>query len=61
MSSLMMKWFTGLGIVLYVILVMFVEVPKLVSAPDTILNVIGFGIFVLSIPSIYVIYKKVFK
>lgn len=61
MSKLMLKWLTGFGIALYVILVMFVEVPKLVSAPDTILNVIGFGIFVLSIPSIYVIYKKVFK
>lgn len=57
----MKKWITGFIIVMYVILVMFNVVPQMVSAPDTITNVLGAAIFVLSIPAIYTIYKKVFK
>lgn len=55
------KWIAVLFVILYVPLVMFIGVPQLVSAPDTISNVAGVIIFVLSIPTIYVFLKKVFK
>lgn len=60
MSSIMKKWLTGFGIVLYILLVMFNVVPQMVSVPDTITNVLGVAIFVFSIPAIFTIYKKVF-
>lgn len=56
----MMKWLVGFCIVLYIPLVMFNVVPKMVSAPDTFTNVLGAALFVFSVPAIYTIYKKVF-
>lgn len=61
MSNIVKKYITGFGIVLYVLFVMFNVVPQMVSAPDTITNVLGAAIFVFSIPAIITIYKKVFK
>lgn len=61
MSNMMMKWLVGFGIALYVVLVMFNVVPQMVSAKDTLTNVLGAAIFVFSIPAIYVTIKKVFK
>lgn len=57
----MMKWLVGFGIALYVVLVMFNVVPQMVSAKDTLTNVLGAAIFVFSVPAIYVTIKKVFK
>ncbi|WNV47490.1 hypothetical protein ENKO_387 [Klebsiella phage fENko-Kae01] len=61
MSNMMKKWLVGFCIVLYVLLVMFNVVPGMISAPDTLQNVLGSAIFVFSFPAIYVIIKKVFK
>lgn len=61
MSKYVMKWLTGLGIALYILLVMFHVVPQMVSAKDTVSVVLGVSIFVLSIPAITIIVKKVFE
>jgi hypothetical protein len=61
MSNIVKKWLVGFLLVVYVLFVLLNAIPGMISAPDTIQNLFGFAILVFSIPSIYVIIKRVYK